>query len=89
MKEGINLEYWQRISRQTIIWTQLNHPNVLPFLGYQVVDGEPRLVSPWIDRGTLETYLDTHPDLSNIDRLRLVSASLVPEAFFCDIDRPG
>ncbi|KIO31605.1 hypothetical protein M407DRAFT_67752, partial [Tulasnella calospora MUT 4182] len=65
-----------RLRRETTIWAQLNHPNILPFLGYQVVDGTPRLASPWMDQGTLTEYLKTHPNISNSDKLTLVGARL-------------
>lgn len=73
-KEAINLEYWQRIRRETGIWARLHHRNILPFFGYQVVDGQPRLVSPWMEHGNLNEYLGTHPDLANRDKLILVGA---------------
>ncbi|KIO21927.1 hypothetical protein M407DRAFT_28485 [Tulasnella calospora MUT 4182] len=59
----------RRIRRETSIWIQSKHPNVSPFLGYQVIESEPRLVSPWMDNGSLETYLKLHPNLSDIDKL--------------------
>ncbi|KAG8919666.1 hypothetical protein FRC01_001178, partial [Tulasnella sp. 417] len=62
----------RRIIRETSIWARSEHPNVLPFLGYQVIDGEPRLVSPWMNNGSLETYLKTRPNLSDVDKLTLL-----------------
>lgn len=49
------------------------HENVLPFLGYQIVDGEPLLVSRWMSNGSLETYLKTHENVSKTEKLTLVS----------------
>ncbi|KLO04581.1 kinase-like protein, partial [Schizopora paradoxa] len=31
----------------------LSHPNLLPFVGYLLVDGFPAIVTPWIDGGNL------------------------------------
>ncbi|KIO16357.1 hypothetical protein M407DRAFT_86108, partial [Tulasnella calospora MUT 4182] len=56
---------------ETSIWIQSKHSNVLPFLGYQVVDGQPRLVSPWMKNGTLEEYLKKHSNISDVDKLIL------------------
>ncbi|KIO15921.1 hypothetical protein M407DRAFT_234846 [Tulasnella calospora MUT 4182] len=66
----------RRIRRETSIWIQSKHANVLPFLGYQVIQGEPRLVSPWMENGSLDAYLKFHPDLSDIDELVCVSCGL-------------
>lgn len=62
----------RRIIRETSIWMRAKHPNVLPFLGYQVIDGEPRLVSRWMDNGSLETYLKMHSNISDVDKIRLL-----------------
>ncbi|KAJ8088466.1 hypothetical protein PM082_022539 [Marasmius tenuissimus] len=46
--------------REAIVWEQLHHPNLLPFMGMYYLD-EAReqlcLVSPWMDRGNLVRYL--------------------------------
>ncbi|KIO21929.1 hypothetical protein M407DRAFT_79786, partial [Tulasnella calospora MUT 4182] len=61
-----------RIIRETSIWMRSKHPNILPFLGYQVIDGEPRLVSRWMNNGSLDTYLKTHSKISDVDKLILL-----------------
>ncbi|KAK1233933.1 Rho guanine nucleotide exchange factor [Marasmius sp. AFHP31] len=53
--------------REAILWQQLRHPNLLPFMGMYYLD-ETReqlcLVSPWMDRGNLVKYLKgTPPEL--------------------------
>ncbi|KAE9384776.1 hypothetical protein BT96DRAFT_841742 [Gymnopus androsaceus JB14] len=48
--------------REAIIWRQLEHPNVLPFLGlYLLDDTRICLLSPWIDSGNLNQYLKAKP----------------------------
>ncbi|KAJ8088397.1 Rho guanine nucleotide exchange factor [Marasmius tenuissimus] len=46
--------------KEAIVWQQLRHPNLLPFIGIYYLD-EPReqlcLVSPWMNRGNLTRYL--------------------------------
>ncbi|KAF9260152.1 WD40 repeat-like protein [Marasmius fiardii PR-910] len=39
------------------IWRQLNHQNLLPFMGIYYLDGQLCLVSPWMERGNLVQYL--------------------------------
>ncbi|KIO17631.1 hypothetical protein M407DRAFT_84786, partial [Tulasnella calospora MUT 4182] len=50
-------------------WTSLDHPNVLPFLGYQGKDLPVPLFS-WYKNGNISQYLKAHP---SIDRLELLS----------------
>ncbi|KAG9040041.1 hypothetical protein FS837_000890 [Tulasnella sp. UAMH 9824] len=46
----------RRIIRESTIWGAADHPNVLRFLGYQMDDGSPLLISPWVNNGNLEAY---------------------------------
>ncbi|KAJ6601110.1 kinase-like domain-containing protein [Mycena vulgaris] len=42
--------------REALVWQQLRHPNILPFLGVTVVDKFPSsmcMVSPWMENGTI------------------------------------
>ncbi|ESK96338.1 hypothetical protein Moror_7124 [Moniliophthora roreri MCA 2997] len=57
--------------REALVWTQLNHPNVLPLLGVNTELFQPALclISPWMSNGDIVTYLEEHPDH---DRLRSV-----------------
>ncbi|KAG7096405.1 hypothetical protein E1B28_003848 [Marasmius oreades] len=52
--------------REAIIWRQLKHPNVLPFLGIYYLDGNREdvcLVSPYMVNGNLAQFLrKTDPD---------------------------
>jgi serine/threonine protein kinase len=49
----------QSLCKESLVWRQLSHPNILPFYG---VDAETfkhhlALVSPWIPRGSLKEYI--------------------------------
>ncbi|KAH8080681.1 kinase-like domain-containing protein [Cristinia sonorae] len=48
------------LCRETLIWRQLKHPNILPFIGTCNIqlNFEPRLclVSPWAEKGNVTTY---------------------------------
>ena len=50
--------------RELRLWANLNHLNVLPLLGFTVVDQSPSLVSEWMDNGTVLEYVRKHPDKS-------------------------
>ncbi|KAF5313814.1 hypothetical protein D9758_018714 [Tetrapyrgos nigripes] len=46
--------------KEAIVWRQLDHPNVLPFLGIYFLDTSKQricLISPWMDNGNLNHYL--------------------------------
>ncbi|KAJ7794346.1 kinase-like domain-containing protein, partial [Mycena olivaceomarginata] len=60
----------QQFGREALIWQQLSHPNVLPFLGLYTLDGRLCLVSPWMENGHLQQYLKKAR--SDIDRLSLI-----------------
>ncbi|KAK7470070.1 hypothetical protein VKT23_001510 [Stygiomarasmius scandens] len=48
---------------EALLWRQLNHPNVLPFLGVNVNLFTPArlsLVSPWMENGNIIQYLTNH-----------------------------
>ncbi|KAF9255394.1 hypothetical protein L218DRAFT_829808, partial [Marasmius fiardii PR-910] len=47
-----------------IVWQQLEHPNILPFMGVCYLDKDqtqPCLVSPWMEQGDLAKYLKATP----------------------------
>ncbi|KAG8904643.1 hypothetical protein FRC00_013872, partial [Tulasnella sp. 408] len=61
----------RRIRRETLVWGTASHPNIYPYLGYKVVNGETWLVSPWSENGSLLTYLQKHRDLETKEKLKL------------------
>ncbi|KAJ8077351.1 Rho guanine nucleotide exchange factor [Marasmius tenuissimus] len=45
---------------EAVLWKQLKHPNVLPFLGiFLDTSRRPCLVSPWMENGNLTRYIRT------------------------------
>uniref|UniRef100_A0A0W0EUD2 Protein kinase domain-containing protein n=1 Tax=Moniliophthora roreri TaxID=221103 RepID=A0A0W0EUD2_MONRR len=59
--------------REAIIWRQLKHPNVLPFVGIYYLDGSRThlcLVSPWMERNLVEFLKNATPD--DIDHEMLI-----------------
>ncbi|KAK0222060.1 kinase-like domain-containing protein [Armillaria fumosa] len=57
---GVKADFCQ----EALVWRQLHHPNVLPFLGVSKTLFTPRycLISPWMDNGNIMSYLQVHPD---------------------------
>ncbi|KAF8150317.1 kinase-like domain-containing protein [Mycena galopus ATCC 62051] len=59
-----------KFCREALIWKDLHHPNILPFLGIDR-DSFPSslcMVSPLMDHGTVMNYLETHGH-ANVDKL--------------------
>jgi serine/threonine protein kinase len=70
-------EVLQQLRREALIWRQLKHPNVLPFIGLDsetfVTKNEISIVSPWMARGNLMDYIHSDTYDAQLDRDRLVS----------------
>ncbi|KAJ3565208.1 hypothetical protein NP233_g7777 [Leucocoprinus birnbaumii] len=54
-------------AKEAVVWSQLKHPNLLPFYGIYRLDeshgsGRIALVSPWMDNGNISEYLINKPD---------------------------
>ncbi|KAG9088920.1 hypothetical protein FRC06_001778 [Ceratobasidium sp. 370] len=62
-----NLIPCQRAARELYTWSRCRHPNILPLLGLAEFQNQIRMVSLWMDNGSLPSYLDKHPDLSRYD----------------------
>ncbi|EPQ60341.1 kinase-like protein, partial [Gloeophyllum trabeum ATCC 11539] len=54
-----------------MMWRQLSHPNIFPFLGVcdHLFDKRPCMVSPWSYHGNVMEFLEKNP---NHDRLKLL-----------------
>ncbi|SJL08804.1 uncharacterized protein ARMOST_12174 [Armillaria ostoyae] len=57
--------------QEALVWRQLRHPNVLPFLGVNEDLFAPRycLISPWMVNGNIMSYLEAHPDHDRLTSL--------------------
>ncbi|KAJ3567063.1 hypothetical protein NP233_g6609 [Leucocoprinus birnbaumii] len=63
------------LSKEAIIWGQLNHPNILPFYGVYYLGSENKrtcMVSPWMENGNIMEYIQDNPSVSR-------------RSFICDI----
>ncbi|KAH8834109.1 kinase-like domain-containing protein [Flagelloscypha sp. PMI_526] len=52
--------------REAVLWHQLDHPNILPFLGvsYDCFPNRLSLISPFMKNGNIMDYLKEHPEPS-------------------------
>jgi hypothetical protein len=75
------------ICREALLWRQLNHPHILPFLGVDAETFAPRnalcLISPWMERGTLKQYITSASYHAPSDRSRLVRTFLHSSVSCC------
>ncbi|KAL0064041.1 Rho guanine nucleotide exchange factor [Marasmius tenuissimus] len=59
---------------EAIVWKQLKHPNLLPFMGMYYLDDARELlalVSPWMEKGNLTQYLKEVRGKDDVDYLSL------------------
>ncbi|KAF9441820.1 kinase-like protein [Macrolepiota fuliginosa MF-IS2] len=59
------IEIKRRLIIETAVWVDLDHPNILKFLGLAPDLGSygvPALVSPYCEKGTVDDYLRLHPN---------------------------
>ncbi|PBK97999.1 kinase-like protein [Armillaria gallica] len=61
----------QYFCQEALVWRQLRHPNVLPFLGVSETLFAPSycLISPWMANGNIISYLEVHPDHNRLTSL--------------------
>lgn len=55
------------------MWGFLRHPNVLPLIGVSMSKTRFVMVSGWMENGSINEFIETHP---GADRLELVSLPL-------------
>jgi serine/threonine protein kinase len=50
----------QSLLRETVMWKNIRHEHLVPFIGIYAADQNPQsfvVVSPWMDNGTLRDYI--------------------------------
>ncbi|KAG8899704.1 hypothetical protein FRC00_001064, partial [Tulasnella sp. 408] len=71
---GDRLRMTKRLARELHIWARVEHPNIIPLIGYCFDEnsGTPLLISPFMANGNVSAYITrTEPPIEQ--RLRLVS----------------
>ncbi len=71
-------ESFKDFAHEALVWKQLYHENILPFLGVNLHIFYPSfsLISPWMAQGTVMGFLEKWPDyerLGIVRPLRLIS----------------
>jgi serine/threonine protein kinase len=66
----------QRLCREALVWRQLRHANILPFIGLNrsLFPGNslPALISPWMTHGSLKDYVESPGYEARRESYRLV-----------------
>ncbi|CAE6452939.1 unnamed protein product [Rhizoctonia solani] len=47
----------KRATRELYFWSGYKHDNILPLLGFAVLDGNLAMISPWIENGSVTEYV--------------------------------
>ncbi|KAF9443788.1 kinase-like protein [Macrolepiota fuliginosa MF-IS2] len=58
--------YAKDFARETMVWSRLTHPNLLPFYGIYRSGDHLCLVSPWKEDGNISDYLKTNPEVARL-----------------------
>ncbi|CCA76063.1 hypothetical protein PIIN_10063 [Serendipita indica DSM 11827] len=78
----------RRVDREIEVWSALSHPNILDCLGYYCntkLADFPCIVSPLCVHGSLDIYLRESPNITDAERLRLVSQTSLGIAYLHDL----
>ncbi|KAG6853853.1 hypothetical protein C0991_000614 [Blastosporella zonata] len=72
-------ELLKSVLREMLIWRQLRHANVVPFICLHHVEGNEQriaLVSPWMANGNLQEFLRRNPDADRLSMMTDVAEGL-------------
>ncbi|KAG6905877.1 hypothetical protein DXG01_017127 [Tephrocybe rancida] len=53
-------QFVKKVSKEAILWSQLRHPNLLPFYGIYRYKSWISFVAPWMENGDISEYLKHH-----------------------------
>lgn len=65
----------QEIWSEMVVWSQLQHKNVLPLLGTCTYKGKLSFVVPWMQHGTALDYMRENPEADRLSIVCLLLAS--------------
>ncbi|KAF9259366.1 kinase-like protein, partial [Marasmius fiardii PR-910] len=65
--------------KETLLWTQFSHPNLLPFLGVTTTafPGKLCLLSPWMVNGQIIKFLELNPHHNKLRVITEIAAGIV------------
>ncbi|KAK0447534.1 kinase-like domain-containing protein [Armillaria borealis] len=69
----------QTLCQEALVWRNLKHPNILPFLGVNLQLRAPNicLVSPWMKNGNINEFLSRNPDRDRVSAMLDVTQGLI------------
>ncbi|KAG6908757.1 hypothetical protein DXG01_003369 [Tephrocybe rancida] len=71
MNKAVDMHQFLKVcSKEAILWSQLDHQNLLPFYGIYRFRNGLSLVSPWMEHGDINNYLQSY---GTADRVLLAS----------------
>ncbi|KAJ7575487.1 kinase-like domain-containing protein [Mycena floridula] len=78
LESGMREKLLKNCCREALVWKQLDHPNVRPFLGVSVELFAPSfcLVSPWMSNGNLIEYLRAQPEFNRLHAISEIAAAM-------------
>ncbi|KXN87106.1 putative serine/threonine-protein kinase gdt2 [Leucoagaricus sp. SymC.cos] len=63
-------------AQELTLWAHLSHPNILPLYGVFTIGHQPALVSPWMPKGNLQSYVHENPGVLKIPLILKVTEGL-------------
>ncbi|KAL5523365.1 hypothetical protein ACEPAF_1632 [Sanghuangporus sanghuang] len=78
------LRFWWKkdiktlFEREIYVWSKLNHPNILPLLGFAIDDssGYPLLISEWMENGSAWEYVTRNPSCNVLNLVVGIASGL-------------
>ncbi|KDQ18948.1 hypothetical protein BOTBODRAFT_639063 [Botryobasidium botryosum FD-172 SS1] len=61
--------YMKSLLHEASIWRELDHPNIIPFLGLPSINGIPHLMSPLMQNGTADEFVKKNPHVNRVHLL--------------------
>lgn len=78
---------YQSFCNEALVWRQLKHPNILPFLGVNTELFEPSfcLISPWMSNKDIVTFLKRNPTHNLHTTVSLIPFQTLKIWFVCNL----
>ncbi|KAG8924321.1 hypothetical protein FRC02_010503 [Tulasnella sp. 418] len=75
----------KRLMREMRVWSQLQHSNIVPFLGYAFSGNFPCMIAPWYENGSIPDYISKNP---NANRTQMVLEAMNGLVYLHSLDPP-
>lgn len=59
--------------REVYVWSQLRHVNVQELLGIIIFQDGLGMISPWMEQGNLQQYIEIHPEVARHPLVRVIT----------------